>query len=389
MYLDELQEARLPIMRSTDKITEAARVMTICNACRYCEGHCAVFQAMELRLEFNSDTLDYLANLCHNCWACYHNCQYAPPHEFQLNVPAAMAELRQENYGVYAWPGFMGRLFANNGLWVSLLSVIVITLFFGATAILTGADFFAAHENAFYGVISHNVLATLVGIVGGFVLVALVGSVVKFWRTMNLPSPLTLDYPRVMQGIKDALSLKYLDGGNGQGCSYPGETPSMARRWFHQMTFWGFMLCFAATSSATILHYGFDLPAPYGYLSLPKLFGILGGIGLIVGPAGLLMLKAKADAAPKGKTNKGMDVSFLALLLLTSLTGLCLMVVRDTHYVGVMLSLHLGVVMTLFLSMPYGKFIHGFYRLIALIVFAVEKNDHKQVVGVCQSKKTI
>ena len=375
-------------MRSTDKTTEAARVMTICNACRYCEGHCAVFQAMELRLEFNSDTLDYLANLCHNCGACYHNCQYAPPHEFQLNVPAAMAELRQENYGFYAWPGFMGKLFANNGLWVSLLSVVVITLFFGATAILTGADFFAVHQNAFYGVISHNVLASVFGIAGGFVLVALVGSIVKFWRTMNLPNPLRLDYPRVMQGIKDALSLKYLDGGNGQGCSYPSETPSMARRWFHQMTFWGFMLCFAATSTATILHYGLDLPAPYGYVSLPKLFGILGGIGLIVGPAGLLMLKVKADAAPKGKTNKGMDVSFLVLLLLTSLTGLCLMLLRDTQYVGITLSLHLGVVMTLFLSMPYGKFIHGFYRLIALIVFAVEKNDHKQLVGVCQDKKT-
>ena len=388
MYLDELQEARLPIMRSTDKTTEAARVMTICNACRYCEGHCAVFQAMELRLEFNSDTLDYLANLCHNCGACYHNCQYAPPHEFQLNVPAAMAELRQENYGFYAWPGFMGKLFANNGLWVSLLSVVVITLFFGATAILTGADFFAVHQNAFYGVISHNVLASVFGIAGGFVLVALVGSIVKFWRTMNLPNPLRLDYPRVMQGIKDALSLKYLDGGNGQGCSYPSETPSMARRWFHQMTFWGFMLCFAATSTATILHYGLDLPAPYGYVSLPKLFVILGGIGLIVGPAGLLMLKVKADAAPKGKTNKGMDVSFLVLLLLTSLTGLCLMLLRDTQYVGITLSLHLGVVMTLFLSMPYGKFIHGFYRLIALIVFAVEKNDHKQLVGVCQDKKT-
>jgi citrate/tricarballylate utilization protein len=161
----------------------------------------------------------------------------------------------------------------------------------------------------------------------------------------------------------------------------------MARRWFHQMTFWGFMLCFAATSSATVLHYGFDLPAPYGYLSLPKLFGILGGLGLIVGPAGLLILKARADAAPKGKTNKGMDVSFLVLLFLTSLTGLCLMFVRDTQYVGVMLSIHLGVVMTLFLSMPYGKFVHGFYRLIALIVFAVEKNDHKQVVGVCSDKK--
>lgn len=374
-------------MRSTDKTQEAARVMSICNACRYCEGHCAVFQAMEFRLEFNSDTVDYLSNLCHNCGACYHNCQYAPPHEFALNVPAAMAELRQENYGVYAWPGFMGKLFANNGLWVSILSIVVITLFIAGTAILSGADFFARHDNAFYGVISHNVLAGTFGAVGLFVLVALTASVTKFWRTMRLPSPLKLDYPRVFQGMKDALTLKYLDGGNGQGCSYPDETPSMARRWYHQMTFWGFMLCFAATSSGTIMHYGLNLPAPYGYLSLPKLFGILGGIGLIVGPIGLLSLKAKADPAPKGKSNKGMDVSFLFLLLMTSITGLGLMLVKETALVGVVLSLHLGVVMTLFLSMPYGKFIHGFYRLVALMVFAVEKNDHKALVGVGDDKK--
>ena len=211
-------------MRSTDKTQEAARVMSICNACRYCEGHCAVFQAMEFRLEFNSDTVDYLSNLCHNCGACYHNCQYAPPHEFALNVPAAMAELRQENYGVYAWPGFMGKLFANNGLWVSILSIVVITLFIAGTAILSGADFFAQHDNGFYGVISHNVLAGTFGAVGLFVLIALTASVTKFWRTMRLPSPLKLDYPRVFQGMKDALTLKYLDGGNGQGCSYPDET---------------------------------------------------------------------------------------------------------------------------------------------------------------------
>lgn len=373
-------------MRSTDKTTEAARVMSICNACRYCEGHCAVFQAMELRLEFNSDTVDYLSNLCHNCGACYHNCQYAPPHEFQLNVPAAMAELRQENYGVYAWPGFMGKLFANNGLWISTLSIVVITLFFVATAVLSGSDFFAVHENAFYGVISHNVMAGTFGAVGLLVMVVLIASVTKFWKTMRLPGPFSLDYGRVFQGVKDALSLKYLDGGNGQGCSYPDETPSMARRWFHQMTFWGFMLCFAATSVGTVMHYGLNLPAPYGYVSLPKLFGIVGGLGLIVGPIGLLVLKAKADSEPKGKSNKGMDVSFLFLLLMTSLTGLSLMLVKETAFVGIALSIHLGVVMTLFLSMPYGKFVHGFYRLVALMVFAVEKNDHKPIVGVCEKK---
>ncbi|GAL30198.1 TcuB protein [Vibrio variabilis] len=186
----------------------------------------------------------------------------------------------------------------------------------------------------------------------------------------------------VAKGVKDGLTLKYLDGGNGQGCSYPSEKPSMARRYFHQMTFWGFMLCFAATSTATVMHYALALPAPYDFISLPKLFGVIGGIGLIVGPIGLMALKRQAVSDTKGKTNKGMDASFLMLLLLTSVSGLGLMFLRDTSWVGIGLTVHLGIVLTLFISMPYGKFVHGFYRLIALITFVVEKERHQAIVGV-------
>ena len=374
-------------MRSTDRVKEAERVMTICNACRYCEGHCAVFQGMELRLEFNSDNLDYLANLCHNCGACYHHCQYAEPHEFNLNVPAAFADLRQENYGVYAWPGFMGKLFTKNGAFVTSMLVFVTTAFVFLSAMLIGGDFWAAHDNAFYGVMSHDTLVTIFGSVGLFVALALGMSIRNYWVAMSLSSPFALDWKGVKQGVKDALTLKYLDGGNGQGCSYPDETPSMARRWYHQLTFWGFMLCFAATSTGTVMHYGLQMPAPYGYISLPKLFGILGGIGLLIGPVGLLSLKAKATKAVKGTANNGMDVGFLALLFLTSASGLILMLLKDTSWVGLTLTLHLGIVLSLFLTMPYGKFIHGFYRLISLVAFAVEKDRHGAIVGVAKDNE--
>ncbi|USD62465.1 tricarballylate utilization 4Fe-4S protein TcuB [Vibrio sp. SCSIO 43140] len=369
-------------MRSTIKVKEVDRVMTICNACRYCEGHCAVFQAMELRLEFNSDDLDYLSNLCHNCGACYHNCQYAKPHEFELNVPGAMAELREESYAQYAWPSFMGSAFKNNGLWVTSLLLVLVTAFVVLGAYLTGDSFFQVHDNAFYGVISHNVMVGIFGTVALFVAIAMVMSIVNFWKVMRLPAPWKLDWGLVAKGIKDGLTLKYLDGGNGQGCSYPSEKPSMARRYFHQMTFWGFMLCFAATSTATVMHYALALPAPYDFISLPKLFGVIGGLGLIVGPIGLMALKRQAVSDTKGKTNKGMDTSFLMLLLLTSVSGLGLMVLRDTSWVGLGLTVHLGIVLTLFISMPYGKFVHGFYRLIALITFVVEKERHQAIVGV-------
>ena len=95
---------------------EVARQMQICNACRYCEGYCAVFPAMTRRLEFGKADIHYLANLCHNCGACLHACQYAPPHEFAVNVSQTMAKVRLQTYADYAWPPALGGLYRRNGL---------------------------------------------------------------------------------------------------------------------------------------------------------------------------------------------------------------------------------------------------------------------------------
>jgi citrate/tricarballylate utilization protein len=68
-----------------------------------------------------------------------------------------------------------------------------------------------------------------------------------------------------------------------------------------------------------------------------------------------------------------MDVAFILMLLLTSLTGLLLLVLRATPAMGVLLAVHLGVVFALFVTMPYGKFMHGPYRLLALLRHAEER----------------
>ena len=109
--------------------SEVARVMQICNACRYCEGFCAVFPAMTRRLEFNKADVDYLANLCHNCGACLHACQYAPPHEFGVNVPQAMAKVRVQTYSDYAWPAGLGALYKRNGLTLCVALAAGLALF--------------------------------------------------------------------------------------------------------------------------------------------------------------------------------------------------------------------------------------------------------------------
>jgi citrate/tricarballylate utilization protein len=61
------------------------------------------------------------------------------------------------------------------------------------------------------------------------------------------------------------------------------------------------------------------------------------------------------------------------MLLLTSVTGLALLVWRETSAMGPLLALHLGVVFALFITMPYGKFVHGLYRFVALVRYARER----------------
>src|ERR1700710_1463044 len=96
----------------TDTLAEADRLMTVCNSCRYCEGLCAVFPAMELRRAFSDGDLNYLANLCHSCGACYDDCQFSPPHEFEVNVPKVLAQVRNDSYGLYAPTSFSVKMFA-------------------------------------------------------------------------------------------------------------------------------------------------------------------------------------------------------------------------------------------------------------------------------------
>ncbi|MCH8267653.1 MAG: tricarballylate utilization protein TcuB, partial [Acidobacteria bacterium] len=131
--------------------------------------------------------------------------------------------------------------------------------------------------------------------------------------------------------------------------------------------------CFAATTVAAVYHNFFGWEAPYPLLSAPVILGSAGGVGLLIGPVGLLWLKSVRNPSLSDRRQTVMDVAFLALLFLTSLTGFGLLALRETAAMGVMLAVHLGIVMALFLTLPYGKFVHAIYRFAALVRNALEK----------------
>jgi citrate/tricarballylate utilization protein len=354
---------------------EAERVMRFCNACRYCEGFCAVFPAMELRRTFSEQDLNYLANLCHNCRDCYYACQYTPPHEFELNIPKRMAEHRLETYREFCWPGGFKGVFKRNAMAVVLTTIVCIVAILMAMLMLQGeAIVFSNHvgSGAFYKMIPYDVLIPATLMVALLVLFVLGKEIDQFWRKTG-GSRMDLLNPRAhVVAIGDALRLKYLAGG-GHGCNYPEEQFSMARRWLHHLVFYGFALCFGATVAAACYEHFLHITPPFPLISLPVVTGTLGGIALLAGTAGLFYLKIKMDRAAATVKSAAMDFGFLILLFMVSLTGLLLLVFRETSAMGTLFAVHLGCVAGFFLTMPYGKFIHAIFRYAALVRNAAEQ----------------
>ena len=361
----------VPATLKTDE-AEVARVMQICNACRYCEGFCAVFPAMTRRLEFGKADIHFLANLCHNCGACLHACQYAPPHEFAVNVPQAMARVRGRTYAEYAWPGALGALYQRNGLTVATALALGLAGFMALAVALKGGLWQVVGPEGFYAIFPHNLMVSLFAPVFLWAVLALGMGVRRFWS--ELPSA-PASAGAAGEAAHDVLTLRYLGGGHGDGCNNQDDAFSLWRKRFHHATFYGFALCFAATSVATLYHYLLGWPAPYGTSSLPKLFGISGGVLLVVGTAGLFALKLRRHPLQGEAAQKPMDYGFIGLLFGTALTGLLLMLASGSASLPLLLCLHLGFVMALFLTMPYGKFAHGIYRSAALLKWAMEKRQ--------------
>jgi citrate/tricarballylate utilization protein len=348
---------------------EAERQLTICNACRYCEGYCAVFPALERRTLLDEGDITHLADLCHDCRDCYTACMYAPPHEFALNLPAALSAVRRDTYDEYLprvpWPrSRRGAMLAAGLAALALLAVLggVIGGAGGAGAPAVGSP---------YRVIAYPALVTVFGLIAAWSVVVMALSAARYWRATNgrgLTSPAAL-----AAALRQAATLRNLRGG-GADCSYPGDEPSAARRRLHGFVAWGFAACVASTVAAAISQDFAGDPPPYSVLSAPVLLGVAGGAGLVIGCAGLLALRRAAGHQPTGEDSAREDpalarrgYALLAGLLLLAVSGLLTLVLRDTAAFGPVLVVHLATVAACFAIAPYTKFMHAVYRFLALV----------------------
>ena len=346
-------------------VEEARRQVRVCNACRYCEGYCAVFPAMFSQRSFTDVDLCQLAQLCHNCRGCYYACQYTEPHEFALNLPAALAELRVEDQIRLSWPSGLAKMFHRSGVAMTSALVVGTAVLFWAVSALPGDG------GGFYSHLSHTARVAIFTPAFLLPLVALGVALKRHWREIG---GARTTFSQWRDASLAAATLRNLSGGAANGCNFEKEDRySQARRHAHAAAMWGFSLCFASTASGTVLHYLFDWPAPYPFMSPPKLLGVPGGILLTAGTAALAILKVKSDSKLGAKNTWGGEMAFTLLLGFVGLSGLALYAATGTMLVAPLLAAHLGAVLTFFLTLPWSKMAHGFFRFSALLRDAQRK----------------
>jgi citrate/tricarballylate utilization protein len=355
-----------------DLTAELDRQLLVCNACRYCEGFCAMFGAAQLRTAITDGDVAYLANLCHDCRMCYDACMFTPPHAYAINIPAVLADARAETYAHYAWPRVLAGAFRSPariaaaavlGGIVLVLCAVLLTV--GAAALWTPQG----GPGAFYRVLPDA--AILVGAFALFVagLVAVTIAARAYARDIGGGVPF-VTATTLRTALHEALALTYLRGG-GVGC-YDEGRGSSRRRVFHGFVFWGVLADLAATTLAAIGQELLHRLPPYPLWSPPVVLGTLGGIAIAVGAAGLFVVKRRSDAAPTAPRLLALDDAFQVLLEIVALTGLALLALRATAAMGTLLVVHLGAVAGVFATAPYGKFVHAVYRFIALVKHAAE-----------------
>jgi citrate/tricarballylate utilization protein len=349
---------------------EAQRQLNICNSCRYCEGYCAVFPALERRTVLEAGDITQLANLCHDCRACFHACMYAPPHEFAVDPPEILSRVRLASYRAYARPPHLpawlrgparlrGRgalAAAATGVAAALIVIIALTGGIGALW---------SHQGP-YQVISYPALLVTVLLPTAWSVAVMLRAAARYWHDARGPRAGLPGWAALGKALAYAASLRY-QRGRGE-CSYPGETPSPARRRLHATVFYGFAACSAATVSAAFMQDIMGIPPPYPLLSVPVITGTAGGLAMIAGCAGLAVLKRHGDPAPAAA-----DYGLLIGLGLLAFTGMLTLLLRTTPAYGLVLVAHLATIVVCFAVLPYTRFVHAVYRFLAIVADNMER----------------
>lgn len=316
--------------------------------------------------------------LCHQCADCTAKCpRDAKPGE-------VLGAIRRTAYKAHAVPGFMGTLFANTAYLPVAFLIPVVVL--AAMVVLNNQPASGSHLVPIFGgegfmpqggtIRFSRMLPITTGIdvtflsVAALALLSALASLRRFWG--NLEAQVPASVPRKGFGPAAAEFLGELVS----HASFKKCTVNAGRTLAHLLVFYGFIGAFIATNIVLVYEWGtkfgifHELETPLAFSGaglIPKLFGNLGGLAILLGA--LLMMNnrlAKSQDSPAS----AYDWAFLASIFLVAATGLLAEALRLMNSAGLaypMYFIHLVFVFYVIAYLPYSKLAHLLYRPIAII----------------------
>jgi len=302
--------------------------------------------------------------MCHQCGTCN---TYCPRDAKPANV---MAALRDYSIAHYAVPRFMGRALSEPR-YLPLLFAIPAVIFLAIlgwlgnlTALPRGQIVFSKFMPILY------IEVAFMAAIGLSMVGAALGGV-RYWKAMSRSAGVSSNGHNPRRHIVSTL-LDILKHRKFRQCD---EEPAGTRKTYkghlhktHLAVFWGFMGLVVTTTSVGIGIYAFGYLTPWPFWHPVKILGNVSGI-VVIAAVTVFLWRRIVDQAKAGKSTYS-DWLFLAILLLTTLTGFLCQWLRladlralayPTYFV------HLIFIFFLLVYIPYSKFAHIVYRTVAML----------------------
>jgi quinone-modifying oxidoreductase subunit QmoC len=362
--------AAIPTLLPSEDFREALRrrggeAASRCYQCATCSGVCALSPETSpfprrLMLWAQWGLADRLAAepavwLCHQCNDCTVRCpRDAKPGDVVGVIRALVIER-------LAFPGFVGRLVgAARSTWALILGLPI--LFW--VALLGGTGHLSVPAGlpqnwAYEQLVPHRFIYSVFFPVAAWVMIAAWVGGRRFWALISSSGTRQGSFLSSLWPVLGEIAVHK---------RFSSCETARPRQLGHLTLMWGFVGA-AVTSGLLIvgiyvqhLEMPLALSHPYKILGNVSMALLLIGISLLVG-------NRLGDAKVAGTSN-AFDTFFLGVVVLVVLTGTAVELTRLTGNASLGLTLyvvHLGVVMSLFLTFPYSKFAHMLYRTLALV----------------------
>jgi ferredoxin len=315
--------------------------------------------------------------LCYNCAQCSETC---PKQAEPANFMAAARSYAITNYD----PIGLGKLLCRVPLVGSLIALLMVLFF--AAFMYTQRETMSTESLKLFSFIPYEFIhtagiVTLV-LVGVASLLAIFNMISRIARGQGI-STNSLFFGARMNwlaalweavGVQSLAQKRYREECDAE----ENRKPWYLAKWFvHAATMWGFL----GLLSATVFDYLLDIlglkptgtavPVWYPTRLLGTVAGLLFSYGVTV-----LLVKRLRSADRAHSYSRPSDWIFLTLLWFTSITGfsveLALYLPQPPIWGYWMFLFHVAVAITLLLLLPFTKFAHSLYRIVALYVHALK-----------------